>query len=156
MIPAHLEPSDHPSKDDHNEAESLLPLLCCLGEKPGTVDRMLLSAAVPAEKLGRHLLAVSLRMAMFGDAPMNVTFADAGRGSWLADRPRTVADLRAKYRHLVWSNPDGALDDVYVYAALTGGEFHQLLDFACVLGLERLHIPRGSRGGTPPQAAFRR
>lgn len=66
--------------------------------------------------------------------------------------PRTMADLRAKYRHLVWSNPDGASDAVYVYAALSGGDFHQILDFACVVGLEHLRSAWQALQADEPEA----
>ena len=49
-----------------------------------------------------------------------------------------MAELRARYRHFVWSNPDGAKNDVYIAAALRRANFFELLDFAAVLGLDRL------------------
>ena len=52
--------------------------------------------------------------------------------------PKTMAELRQRYRHLVWSNPDGAHDDIYLYAVLASANFYQILDFAVVLGLEPL------------------
>ena len=51
---------------------------------------------------------------------------------------RTMEDLRAKYRHFAWSNPEAAEDDVYVAAALRRANFFELLDFAAVLGTDRL------------------
>ena len=56
----------------------------------------------------------------------------------MASPPRSVTELREKYRGLVWSNPEGAADDIYIFAALLRGNFVELLDFACVFGLERL------------------
>lgn len=70
--------------------------------------------------------------------PITTPSTRADQGGWSREPPRTMAELRARYRHTVWSNPDGASDDVYLFKALVGGSFHPILDFACVVGLERL------------------
>ena len=49
--------------------------------------------------------------------------------------PRSLPELRRKYLHLVWSNPDAAKDDIYLYAVLLSAKSYQILDFAAVLGL---------------------
>ena len=68
---------------------------------------------------------------------------------------RTTAALRAKYRHLVWSNPDGAADDGYIAAALRRANFFELLDFAVVLGLGRLEaVWTELLAGEPPVSPF--
>ena len=68
---------------------------------------------------------------------------------------RTAAALRAKYRHFVWSNPDGAADDVYVAAALRRASFFELLDFAAVLGLGRLEaVWTELLASEPPVSSF--
>ena len=54
------------------------------------------------------------------------------------EQPRTVPELRAKYRHLAWSNPEGASDEAYICAALARASFFELVDFYAVLGLDRL------------------
>ena len=54
------------------------------------------------------------------------------------EQPRTVSELRAKYRHLAWSNPEGASDEAYICAALTRASFFELVDFYAVFGLDRL------------------
>ena len=54
------------------------------------------------------------------------------------EQPRNVSELRAKYRHLAWSNPEGASDEAYVCAALARASFFELVDFYAVLGLKRL------------------
>lgn len=47
------------------------------------------------------------------------------------------AELRSRYRHLVWSNPE-AEDAVYVRQALLTGKLGVMSDFAAVFGLETL------------------
>lgn len=47
------------------------------------------------------------------------------------------AELRSRYRHLVWSNPE-AEDAVYVRQALLTGKLGVMADFAAVFGLEVL------------------
>ena len=49
-----------------------------------------------------------------------------------------MAELRARYHHFLWSNPDGAEDGVYIAAALRRANFFELIDFASALGLDRL------------------
>ena len=61
-----------------------------------------------------------------------------GRSMVSVNGVTTMENLRAKYRHFVWSNPDGAADDVYVAAALRRANFFELRDFAVVLGANRL------------------
>ena len=51
---------------------------------------------------------------------------------------RTAAELRAKYRYFVWSNPDGAHDDAYIWAALRTGDLDTIREFTEVFGLDRL------------------
>ena len=46
-------------------------------------------------------------------------------------------ELRARYRHLVWSNPE-AEDAIYIRQALLTGKLGVLADFAAVFGLETL------------------
>ena len=47
------------------------------------------------------------------------------------------AELRSRYRHLVWSNPE-AEDAIYIRQALLTGKLGVLADFAAVFGLEAL------------------
>ena len=72
---------------------------------------------------------------------------------FMVTRPSTVAELRAKYRSLVWSNPDGASDEAYILAALRRGSFFEMLDFACVFGLERLRSEWAALEVAEPAAA---
>ena len=67
--------------------------------------------------------------------------------------PASATELRAKYRSLVWSNPDGASDEVYILAALRRGSFPELLDFACVFGLDRLRAGWTSFQSAEPAVA---
>ena len=69
---------------------------------------------------------------------MSLTTANAARENWLTRYPGTMVELRARYRHLVWSNPDRASDEVYVRAILARASFYEVLDLAGVVGLERL------------------
>ena len=54
------------------------------------------------------------------------------------EHPRTVPELRAKYRHLCWSNPEGASDEASICAALARASFFELVDFYAVFGLDQL------------------
>ena len=64
---------------------------------------------------------------------------------------KSMAELRARYRHFVWSNPDGAEDGVYIAAALRRANFFELLDFATALGMDRLEaIWTELLAGEPP------
>ena len=49
-----------------------------------------------------------------------------------------MPELRAKYRHLAWSNSEGASDEAYICAALVRASFFELVDFYAVFGLDRL------------------
>ena len=69
--------------------------------------------------------------------------------------PVTTAELRARYRHLVWSNPDAAPDGAFRAAALRGGRFLDLLDFTAVFGLEAMRDAWSALRREEPAAAAR-
>jgi hypothetical protein len=71
----------------------------------------------------------------------------------MAPPPSSIAELRAKYGFLVWSNPQGASDETFVVAALRRGNFVELLDFAGVLGLDRLRSAWTTLQEAEPEAA---
>jgi hypothetical protein len=71
----------------------------------------------------------------------------------MAPPPSTIAELRVKYRDLVWSNPAGASDDAYLLAALRRGNFVELLDFAAIMGLERVRAAWTTLQAAEPAAA---
>ncbi len=75
--------------------------------------------------------------------------------SLLPAPPESVEGLRAKYRTLVWSNPEGAPDESYILAALRRGNFVELRDFAYVFGLDRLRLNWAAlQAAEPAEAAL--
>lgn len=90
---------------------------------------------------------------MVGGGAINDGSGEAGEGyspakgkdgmltQWrLGEQPRTALELRAKYRHLIWSNPEGALDKAYACAA-PGVSIEDRLPPAIRRGLQRLLVP---------------
>lgn len=69
--------------------------------------------------------------------------------------PASVAELRARYKHLVWCNPEGAPDVVFQAAALRRGRFLELLDFAVVFGLDVMRAAWASLQRDEPEVAAR-
>ena len=56
---------------------------------------------------------------------------------------------RERYRHLVWSNPDGADDAVFIRAALLDPHVLVLADFVAEFGLDRVEREWSAVRDTP-------
>lgn len=54
------------------------------------------------------------------------------------ERPIDARPCRQKYRHLVWSNPDHASDEVFIRAALARPHVLVLADFVAEYGMARI------------------